>query len=118
MLTAAGILCILFLVAWWAMRRMNGEPPQKSWNLGYLRGFCIGLGRQLGWNLKDEIQQELFLHEYRQRVWVGDLPDSPEWRREVFKEDETRGAEFEKCRMLGIAMWYLWGEMGGHEHTG
>ena len=92
------------------MRGRDGEPLQKSWNRAYLRGFCIGLGKHLGWNLNDELQQQLFLHEYQQRVWVGELPDSPEWRREVFREDESRGAESEECRRLGIAMWYLSGK--------
>ena len=110
MLTIMGITLIAAGALWLALRHWQPGRKQRGLSLGDLEAACEVLGGELGWNLRNEGERELFLTGYREKVKRGWLPPSPEWEREIFSQDDP-GRSFENARRASITLWYIQGQM-------
>ena len=116
MLTIMGATLVLAGAIWLARQRWRSSlhrsgPGRPRWNLADMEAACQVLGAEIGWDLGDESQRELFLTSYREKVRSRQLPTSPEWEREIFNAQDDLGRSFEHARRASITLWYLMGQM-------
>ena len=111
MLTIMGIALIGAGIVWLLTNWRGRQADRRGWSLGELEATCDLLGDEIGWDLRDRSQRELFLTSYQQKVRSSQLPPSAEWEREIFDRQHSLGQDLEDTRRTGITLWYLLGEL-------
>ena len=115
MLTLLGITLVMAGTAWLVAMKMRSRPGQRGQSLGELEVTCEVMAGELGWDLRDESQRELFLTGYREQVRTGNLPRSAEWDREVFGNQDGLERNLENARRASITLWYIMDQLECHK---